>query len=57
MTAIAKSAKRHPAANKFFGWEEPAICDYIILVCSLIGLTGGNYSIFIFNLHSFLKSN
>ena len=26
MTVIAKSAKRHPAAKKIFGWEEPAIC-------------------------------
>ena len=26
MTAIAKSAKRHPAAKKCCGWEEPAIC-------------------------------
>ena len=25
MTAIAKSAKRHPAAKKCCGWEEPAI--------------------------------
>ena len=25
MTAIAKSAKRHPAAKKFCGWEEPAV--------------------------------
>ena len=24
MTAIAKSAKRHPAAKKSCGWEEPA---------------------------------
>ena len=30
MTAIAKSAKRHPAAKKCCGWEEPAIyCLYI----------------------------
>ena len=29
MTAIAKSAKRHPAAKKCCGWEEPAICIYI----------------------------
>ena len=27
MTVIAKSAKRHPAAKKCCGWEEPAICD------------------------------
>ena len=27
MRAIAKSAKRHPAAKKCCGWEEPAICD------------------------------
>ena len=26
MTAMAKSAKRHPAAKKCCGWEEPAIC-------------------------------
>ena len=25
MTAIAKSAKTHPAAKKCFGWEEPAM--------------------------------
>ena len=25
MTAIVKSAKRHPAAKKCCGWEEPAI--------------------------------
>ena len=25
MRAIAKSAKRHPAAKKCCGWEEPAI--------------------------------
>ena len=31
MTAIAKSAKRHPAAKKCCGWEEPAIC-----VCEII---------------------
>ena len=28
MTAIAKSAKRHPAAKKCCGWEEPAMCGY-----------------------------
>ena len=27
MTAIAKSAKRHPAAKKCCGWKEPAMCD------------------------------
>ena len=27
MTAIAKSAKRHPAAKKCYGWEKPAICS------------------------------
>ena len=26
MTAIAKSAKTHPAAKTYCGWEEPAIC-------------------------------
>ena len=26
MRAIPKSAKRHPAAKKCCGWEEPAIC-------------------------------
>ena len=26
MTAIAKSAKTHPAAKKCWGWEELAIC-------------------------------
>ena len=26
MRAITKSAKRHPAAKKCCGWEEPAIC-------------------------------
>ena len=26
LTAIAKSAKWHPAAKKCCGWEEPAIC-------------------------------
>jgi len=25
MRAIAKSAKRHPAAKKCCGWEDPAI--------------------------------
>ena len=29
MTVIAKSAKRHPAAKKCCGWEEPAICGSI----------------------------
>ena len=29
MTAIAKSAKTHPAAKKFCGWEEPALCQDI----------------------------
>ena len=34
MTVIAKSAKRHPAAKKFCGWEEPAIWkDSILQVC------------------------
>ena len=28
MRAITKSAKRHPAAKKCCGWEEPAICGY-----------------------------
>ena len=28
MTAIAKSAKTHPAARKCCGWEEPAICPF-----------------------------
>ena len=28
MTAIAKSAKTHPAAKKCCGWEEPAIYVY-----------------------------
>ena len=28
MTAIAKSAKRHLAAKKCCGWEEPVICPY-----------------------------
>ena len=28
MTAIAKSAKRHPAGRKFCGWEEPVIWDH-----------------------------
>ena len=27
MTAIAKSAKRHPAAKTCCGWEENAICS------------------------------
>ena len=26
MTAMAKSAKSHPAAKKCCGWEEPAKC-------------------------------
>ena len=29
MTAIAKSAKTHPAAKKCCGWEEPAIYEKI----------------------------
>ena len=33
MTAIAKSAKTHPAAKKFCGWEEPAI--YVSLCVNL----------------------
>ena len=36
MTAIAKSAKRHPAAKKFCGWEEPAICVVVIVVGILL---------------------
>ena len=32
MTAMAKSAKRHPAAKKCCDWEEPAICQ----VCSTL---------------------
>ena len=35
MTAIAKSAKRHPAAKKCCGWEEPAVCAYDFLICLL----------------------
>ena len=35
MTAIAKSAKRHPAAKKCCGWEETAICIYPQLQISL----------------------
>ena len=31
MTAIAKSAKRHPAAKKCCGWEEPTICSYQVI--------------------------
>ena len=31
MTAIAKSVKRHPAAKKICGWEEPAICSNVII--------------------------
>ena len=30
MRAITKSAKRHPAAKKCCGWEEPAICQNVI---------------------------
>ena len=30
MTAFAKSAKTHPAAKKFCGWEEPAISQFPI---------------------------
>ena len=26
MTAIAKLGNTHPAAKKFCGWEEPAMC-------------------------------
>ena len=33
MTAIAKSAKRHPAAKKCCGWEEPAICTLASKAC------------------------
>ena len=29
MRAITKSTKRHPAAKKCCGWEEPAICDFV----------------------------
>ena len=29
MRAIAKSAKIHPAAKKYCGWEEPAIYDLL----------------------------
>ena len=36
MTAIAKSAKRHPAAKKFCGWEEPAISVVVIVVGILV---------------------
>ena len=33
MTAIAKSAKPHPPAKKCCGWEEPAICLCVHIVC------------------------
>ena len=31
MTAIAKSAKTHPAAKKCCGWEQAAICHAVRL--------------------------
>ena len=37
MTAIAKSAKRHPAAKKCCGWEEPAIWKLLLSFCVLGG--------------------
>ena len=36
MTAIAKSSKRHPAAKKCCGWEEPAIWKKITLHSTLL---------------------
>ena len=45
MTAIAKSAKRHPAAKKCCGWEEPAICNplqtYPVLIMVRISCSKG----------------
>ena len=43
MTAIAKSAKVHPTAKKYCGWEEPAIwyCPVLFgLICSVTVLYG-----------------
>ena len=44
MTAIAKSAKRHPAAKKCCGWEEPAICNSLVITETFVGNTKGDYS-------------
>ena len=43
MTAIAKSAKTHPAAKKCCGWEEPATCirgltRYLIFTQALLSV-------------------
>ena len=46
MTAIAKSAKTHPAAKKFCGWEEPAICiPHLMLVMRTICRTADTFNI------------
>ena len=39
MTAMAKSAKKHPAAKKCCGLEEPAIC--MLCACVKKKITGG----------------
>ena len=35
MIVIAKSAKRHLAAKKCCGWEEPAICTHCFSVLDI----------------------